>query len=100
MYEPSGDDNTRAKIFGRPVKSWSEIQRWQRGNRRRETDSNTTSGRWITRERLATIGKVAANELEAQIMKREAMRRPLKAVSPPPEPQLRGGEDDMFGSSE
>jgi hypothetical protein len=48
---------------------------------------------------LATIGKVAAKELEAQIMKREAMRRPLKAVSPPPEPQLRGGEDDMFGSS-
>jgi hypothetical protein len=54
----------------------------------------------ITRERWATIGKVAAKELEAQMMKREAMRRPLKAVSPPPEPQLRGGEDDMCGNKQ
>jgi hypothetical protein len=45
---------------------------WQR----KETDSNIASGIWITRERRATTGKVAAKELVAQMMKREAMRRP------------------------
>jgi hypothetical protein len=66
---------------------------WQR----KETDSNITSGKWITRERRATMGKVAAKELLPQMMKREAMRRLLKAVSPPPEPQL--GDDMLVGKS-
>jgi hypothetical protein len=58
---------------------------WKRGE---ETDSNTATGRWMKRERWAIVGKVAAKELEAQMMKREAMRRPLREVAPPPEPQF------------
>lgn len=60
-----------------------------------ETDSNTASGKCITRERRATTGKVAAKELLAQMMKRDAMRRPWKESAPPPEPQLGAGEDIM-----
>jgi hypothetical protein len=56
----------------------------------KETDSNMAGGRWIRRERRATTGKVAAKELLPQMINREAMRRPLRAVSPPPEPQLVG----------
>ncbi len=56
-----------------------------------------TGGRWITRERWATTGKVAAKELVVQIMKREATRRPSKEVSPPPEPQ--SGEDMLGGEA-
>lgn len=62
---------------------------------RKETDSKTASGKWITRERRATTGKVAAKELVVQMMKREATRRLLKEASPPPEPQL--GEDMLMG---
>jgi len=55
-------------------------------------------GRWIRRERRATTGKVAAKELLAQMIKREAMRRPLNAVSPPPEPQFVGEDsEDILG---
>ena len=64
---------------------------WQR----KETDSNIASGKWIARERWATTGKVAAKELEVQMMKREATRRPWKEASPPPEPQL--GVDMLMG---
>lgn len=66
---------------------------WQ--GKRKGTNSNIASGIWITRERRAITGKVAAKELEVQMMKREAMRRPFNAVSPPPEPQL--GEDILRG---
>jgi hypothetical protein len=39
-------------------------------------------------ERRAIMGKEAPNVLPIQMIKREAMRRPLKVVAPPPEPQL------------
>ena len=41
------------------------------------------------------MGKVAAKELVAQMMKRDATRRLWKEVSLPPEPQL-GGDVDML----
>jgi hypothetical protein len=41
------------------------------------------------------MGKVAVKEPVAQMMKREAMRRPSKEASPPPEPQL--GKDMLMG---
>ena len=44
-------------------------------------------------------GKKAPKEPVNQMIKREATRRPSKAVSPPPEPQLTEDED-MLGSSE
>jgi len=40
---------------------------------------------------------VAAKELEAQIMKSDATRRPWKEESPPPEPQLGDSEDMSRG---
>lgn len=48
-------------------------------------------------ERWAMTGKKAPKEPVAQMMKREAMRRPSKAVSPPPEPQ---STEDMIRGSE
>jgi hypothetical protein len=42
-------------------------------------------------------GKKAPKEPVAQMMKREATRRPSKAVSPPPEPQ---STEDMIRGSE
>jgi hypothetical protein len=54
---------------------------------------------WILLERWAMTGKKAPKEPVNQMIKREAMRRPSKAVSPPPEPQLTEDED-MLGSSE
>jgi hypothetical protein len=41
------------------------------------------------------MGKVVVKEPVAQMMKREATRRPWKEASPPPEPQL--GEDMLMG---
>jgi hypothetical protein len=46
-------------------------------------------------QRWAITGKEAPNVLPNQMMKRDAMRRPLKVVAPPPEPQLT--LDDMVG---
>lgn len=48
---------------------------------------------YAMRDRWAKMGKVAPNELQVQMMKTEAMRRPVKVVAPPPEPQLTETED-------
>jgi len=72
--------NAVAMMTPEPEKNWPF---WK------ETDSSIAGEKWITRERRATTGKMAAKEPVVQMMKREATRRPWKEVSPPPEPQLR-----------
>jgi len=59
-------------------------------NREKETKaySNARGGTRITRERWPMMGKVAPTVLVPQMMKTEAMRRPVKVVAPPPEAQL------------
>lgn len=50
--------------------------------------SNAAGGMWTRRDLWARMGKVAPNEPVTQMMKTEAIRRPVKVVAPPPEPQL------------
>jgi hypothetical protein len=66
---------------------------WERVKEKKGPYSNAVRGMLITRERWATMGKVAPNELMAQMMKTEAMRRPVKVVAPPPVPQLSAESD-------
>jgi hypothetical protein len=89
-----GNDDTGAKILGEPE---AVGERYDQGSWERGTYSNMACGMWSTRERWATMGKVAAKELVAQMMKTEAMRRPVNVVAPPPEPQLSLSEDMLEG---